>query len=113
MAKLIYRSSQGRLTTIHLSKEPVRIGRDGSCELRVTDLLLSSQHCRIVNKQDQWVLEDLGSANHTYVNDDEKPISAYQLTHLFPNRFAPARACSARWSPTGRFSRFVTCRMAI
>jgi pSer/pThr/pTyr-binding forkhead associated (FHA) protein len=45
------------------------IGRDPSCEIRVDDTYASHQHARIFGKNGHWYVEDLGSTNGTFVND--------------------------------------------
>ena len=48
------------------------IGRSmESCEIALNDTFLSQQHARLELRGDQWVLEDLGSTNGTFVNDIE------------------------------------------
>jgi hypothetical protein len=48
------------------------IGRSmESCEIALNDSFLSQQHARLELRGDQWVLEDLGSTNGTFVNDIE------------------------------------------
>ncbi|MBX3299731.1 MAG: FHA domain-containing protein [Acidobacteria bacterium] len=44
------------------------IGRSTACSPRLDGLLVSSEHARIVNAGGQFVVEDLGSTNGTYVN---------------------------------------------
>jgi pSer/pThr/pTyr-binding forkhead associated (FHA) protein len=41
------------------------------CEIALNDSFLSQQHARLELRGDQWVLEDLGSTNGTFVNDIE------------------------------------------
>lgn len=72
--RLSYRNAQGKLVTVALAVNAVHIGRDSSCELRVADILLSGVHCRVVRREAGWRLEDLGSANRTFVNDNEAPL---------------------------------------
>jgi len=45
------------------------IGRDPACEIRVDDTYASQQHARIFGKGGHWFVEDLGSTNGTFVND--------------------------------------------
>ena len=45
------------------------IGRGAGNDVVVNDAFASHQHARIVMLNNLYVIEDLGSANHTFVND--------------------------------------------
>ena len=47
------------------------IGRSPECELLVEDTYASQEHARIFGKNGSWYVEDLGSTNGTYVNDQK------------------------------------------
>lgn len=47
----------------------VVIGRAPECELRLDDAFVSSQHARIFARNGSWYVEDLGSTNGTFVNE--------------------------------------------
>jgi pSer/pThr/pTyr-binding forkhead associated (FHA) protein len=49
----------------------VTVGRAPECELRLDDTYASSQHARIFAKNGSWYVEDLGSTNGTYVNEQK------------------------------------------
>jgi len=51
----------------------VVFGRDARNEIAVTDHLCSRRHFEVVSRNGQYVLEDLGSSNGTYVNDERCP----------------------------------------
>ncbi len=56
----------------HQLKDEVTIGRDsGRCEIAIDDPKVSSEHARIRIENGQFVLYDLASRNHSYVNDRE------------------------------------------
>lgn len=57
----------GKLGT-HRLTDAVRIGRDASCDISLSDTYASQQHARISNRNGSWVIEDLGSTNGTYLN---------------------------------------------
>lgn len=46
----------------------ITIGRDPGSTLPLTDNYLSHQHARIVERDGDYLLEDLGSTNGTYLN---------------------------------------------
>jgi pSer/pThr/pTyr-binding forkhead associated (FHA) protein len=48
----------------------VTIGRSGECDLSLQDAFLSSRHARVANDQGDLSIEDLGSTNGTYVNQE-------------------------------------------
>ncbi len=46
------------------------IGRSAECDVRLEDNFLSSRHARIANDGGDLSIEDLGSTNGTYVNQE-------------------------------------------
>jgi pSer/pThr/pTyr-binding forkhead associated (FHA) protein len=54
-------------TTIALAKAPVLIGRSPECTLVLNDDYASSRHLRLSPQDGQWVAEDLGSTNGTFI----------------------------------------------
>jgi transcriptional regulator with GAF, ATPase, and Fis domain len=57
-------------TAISLSDSPVQLGRDSNNQVKIEDLLVSRQHCLLHPEVESWAVEDLGSANGTFVNSD-------------------------------------------
>ena len=56
--------------TVKLSAS-MTVGRAPECELRMDDTYASQQHARLFAKNDSWFVEDLGSTNGTFVNDQK------------------------------------------
>jgi pSer/pThr/pTyr-binding forkhead associated (FHA) protein len=54
-------------TTVPLSGAPITIGRSDDSTLVLTDDYVSTHHARLTPQGDEWVLEDLGSTNGTYL----------------------------------------------
>jgi pSer/pThr/pTyr-binding forkhead associated (FHA) protein len=53
----------------YLIRSPqVVLGREGSCDIRLGGGGVSRRHCQFVRTDRGYVLEDLGSANGTFVN---------------------------------------------
>jgi FHA domain len=48
----------------------VLIGRSSECDLSVVDTYMSSRHARVSNDDGDLSIEDLGSTNGTYVNQE-------------------------------------------
>jgi len=48
----------------------VVIGRSGDCDLNIMDTYLSSRHARVSLDDGDLTIEDLGSTNGTYVNQE-------------------------------------------
>lgn len=55
-------------------KGQLLIGRDGGCDIVIPDRQVSRQHARVTNTGKGILLEDLGSKNGTFVNN--QPVSA-------------------------------------
>lgn len=54
-------------TVIDLTGVPITIGRANDSTLVVTDDYASSRHARLYAQDGQWIVEDLGSTNGTYL----------------------------------------------
>lgn len=49
---------------------PLVIGRGADCDVRMDDTFLSTRHARFVVDQGDLSVEDLGSTNGTYINEE-------------------------------------------
>ena len=80
------RRSKSSSQQIRLTKLVSVVGRTSDCDvvLRASDI--SKQHCRIIIDADSVTLEDLGSANGTFVNGQQ--IRKAQLEDRDRVRFA-------------------------
>jgi diguanylate cyclase (GGDEF)-like protein len=52
-----------------MSRNEVVLGRGADCDIQVDRDSVSRRHARVYRSGDQWLVEDLGSTNGSYVND--------------------------------------------
>lgn len=52
-----------------LSKGEIFIGRDVNNEIVINDSEISRRHCRLIQQLDNYIIEDLGSTNGTFINE--------------------------------------------
>lgn len=69
MAKLILKFEQNILKEVSLPQDTFTIGRLPGNMLQIDNLAVSGHHAKIYWEQDHYVVEDLGSLNGTYVNN--------------------------------------------
>jgi pSer/pThr/pTyr-binding forkhead associated (FHA) protein len=55
------------------------IGRGSGCTIVIEDHFISSVHTRVFQREDNWLVEDLGSTNGTYLN--RKKVTAPTVIH--------------------------------
>lgn len=55
-------------TRITLSEAPITLGRAEDSTLVLTDDYASARHARLMPRHGEWLLEDLGSTNGTYLD---------------------------------------------
>jgi pSer/pThr/pTyr-binding forkhead associated (FHA) protein len=65
--KLVVVQGERTGTVIDLTGVPITIGRANDATLVVTDDYASSRHARLFAQDGQWIVEDLGSTNGTYL----------------------------------------------
>ncbi len=67
---LVFFSKSGRRKDIELGDGVTIVGRRPDCDIRIPLLYVSRKHCRFIRKEDQTVVQDLGSANGTFLNSE-------------------------------------------
>jgi hypothetical protein len=55
-------------TSLDLSQQQITLGRANDATLMLNDDYASSRHARIFPQDGQWIVEDLGSTNGTYLD---------------------------------------------
>lgn len=76
MALLVQISDSGAGLKLPIEKQQIQIGRDENCDISLDDELVSKHHAVlevILTPDDnriEYMLQDLNSTNHTYVNDE-------------------------------------------
>jgi len=66
--QLVVTAGQLAGTRLTLGDSPITIGRAEDCTLVITDDYASARHARLVPRDGQWFVEDLGSTNGTYLD---------------------------------------------
>ncbi|ROT33562.1 FHA domain-containing protein [Micromonospora sp. HM5-17] len=66
--QLVVTGGQLAGTRITLGESPITIGRAEDSTLVITDDYASARHARLVPRNGQWYVEDLGSTNGTYLD---------------------------------------------
>ncbi|MEN8240999.1 MAG: FHA domain-containing protein [Chloroflexota bacterium] len=61
-----------------IMKNELTIGRDINNEITINDSEISRRHCRLVMAEDSYIIEDLGSTNGTWIND-QRLAGSHQL----------------------------------
>jgi pSer/pThr/pTyr-binding forkhead associated (FHA) protein len=56
-------------TTVALSSLPITIGRAATSTIVLADDYVSNNHARLVPRGQDWLVEDVGSTNGTFVGD--------------------------------------------
>ncbi len=83
-AKLLYRDAQGRDAAADIPEVGGFLGRAVECLVRTDDAMVSRRNCKISPSSGRWMVEDLGSANGTYITTGATPERRIQrdfLTH--------------------------------
>ncbi len=77
--RLLYRDAQGRDASADVQPEGSFVGRAQECVVRTDDAMVSRRNYRLWLESGAWFVEDLGSSNGTFVNDQR--VQKQQLRH--------------------------------
>src|SRR5436305_676037 len=67
MAKIVL-LQEGQALPFELATDETVIGRHPECTFQINSNMVSRKHAKVVKSGDQFVVEDLGSGNGTFVN---------------------------------------------
>jgi pSer/pThr/pTyr-binding forkhead associated (FHA) protein len=96
-AKVLWRDAQGIEGSIELGTQEIRVGRSMDCAIRTDDAMVSRHHARIVWAGAGYMVEDLGSANKVYYQ--EQVVQQHMLRHGDAVRCGSREGFSKKPSP--------------
>ena len=65
---LIVKRNDQKVNELSFDSTPIYIGRKAGIQVVLPDMAVSREHAMIDVKEDKWTIEDLDSANRTYLN---------------------------------------------
>jgi len=68
---LVRVTQDGRSQRVVLSKQQTVLGRQESCQIRIPTAGISRRHCEIVIEDGSITVNDLGSSNGTFLNQEK------------------------------------------
>jgi predicted component of type VI protein secretion system len=68
MAKVVVSFSGEFVGEYPLDRPASIVGRDATCDIQIDNLGVSRAHCQFVKRGDTYIVQDMNSANGTYVN---------------------------------------------
>jgi hypothetical protein len=89
VARLLWRDAQSIEGSLDLSGVEIRVGRAVDCAIRTDDAMVSRHHARVFWGGGGYVIEDLGSANGVYYQ--EQQVKTHLLKH------GDAIRCGSLW----------------
>jgi pSer/pThr/pTyr-binding forkhead associated (FHA) protein len=66
----LLRTDKSQEEVFRFTRTEVIIGRERGCDCRLEDKTISARHARLAFHHGQWWVEDLGSKNGTYLNQE-------------------------------------------
>jgi pSer/pThr/pTyr-binding forkhead associated (FHA) protein len=88
MPQLLLYVQGEQVRAVHLDGRRIRLGRSEGCEIAIDEDGVSRSHAVVFRSGADFVIEDLGSRNGTYVNDQR--VERCRLSHGDRIRLAPA-----------------------
>lgn len=73
MSRLLWRDAQGVEGSLELDGREILIGRAMECAIRTEDAMVSRHHARVFYLNGQYVVEDMGSSNGVFFQEQRVP----------------------------------------
>jgi hypothetical protein len=89
VARLLWRDAQSIEGSLDLTSSEIRIGRAMDCAIRTDDAMVSRHHSRVFWAGGGYIIEDLGSANGVYFQEERVQ------SHMLKN--GDAVRCGSLW----------------
>ncbi|MBK7538296.1 MAG: FHA domain-containing protein, partial [Myxococcales bacterium] len=89
MARLLWRDAQSIEGSLDLAGSEIKVGRAVDCAIRTDDAMVSRHHARVFWGGGGYIVEDLGSANGVYFQ--EQQVKSHLLKH------GDAIRCGSLW----------------
>jgi hypothetical protein len=89
VARVLWRDAQGKEGSLELTGGEIQIGRSMDCAIRTDDGMVSRHHARLYWAGGQYYVEDLGSANGVFYQ--EQRVTRHLLKH------GDAVRCGSLW----------------
>jgi hypothetical protein len=89
VARVLWRDAQGKEGSVELSNQEILIGRAMDCAIRTDDAMVSRHHARMYWGGGQYYVEDLGSANGVFYQ--EQRVARHGFKH------GDAVRCGSLW----------------
>lgn len=89
MSRLLWRDAQGVEGSVELRAGEILVGRAMECAIRSEDAMVSRHHARVVLVNGQYVVEDMGSSNGVFYQ--EQRVMRHALRH------GDAIRCGSLW----------------
>lgn len=82
MRLVVEQKNPDRSVEHSFQKDEIIVGRGKDCDLRIVAEGISRQHLKITREGDKLMIEDLGSSNGTFINEER--IQKVEFTTFFP-----------------------------